>query len=87
MDKAITDLETQVDEANDARIEKQAKVVSLQKTLVSCKLKPSSKKDDDSRVSLRNGKYYQNWTTPCPKFMKRFQPDKDDPEHLYREIR
>ena len=87
MDKAIADLDKQIEEANDDRIEKQAKVVGLQKTLVSCKMKPTSKKDDDQRLILRNGKYYQNWTTPCPKFMKRFQPDKDDPDQLYREIR
>lgn len=87
MDKALEVLETDLEQADTARIEKQAKLVSIRKTLVSCKLKAPSRKDDDMKVILRNGKYYQNWTTPCAKFMKRFQPDKDDPEQLYREIR
>ena len=87
MDDAIEVLEKDIETANTDRIDKQAKVVNIRKTLVSCKLKAPSRKDDDLKVVLRNGKYYQNWTTPCAKFMKEFQPDKDDPEQLYREIR
>ena len=87
MDKAISVLEKDLETADAGRIEKQAKVVSLRKTLVSCKLKAPSRKDDEMKVVLRNGKYYQSWTTPCQKFMKRLQPDKDDPKQLYREIR
>ena len=87
MDKAIEVLLKDLEAADTVRIEKQAKVVNLRKTLVNCKLKAPSRKEDEMKVVLRNGKYYQNWSTPCSKFMKRFQPEKDNPERLYREIR
>ena len=86
MAKAVIKLEQEVDTADTLRLEKQTKLVNIRKTLLSCK-KDNKKKEDEDRIVCRGGSYYQNWTTPCPKFMKRFQPEKDDPNMLYREIR
>ena len=87
MDKAITKLETQVEAADTLRQEVQEKVVRLRNTLLKAKAKPSSKRDEDSKIFLRNGRYFQNWTTPCPKFMRDYQPNKENPSDVYLQIR
>ena len=84
----MTQLETKIETADADRISKQKAVVELRKTLLNSKIKPSGRaKDDDGRVVARGGSYYQNWTTPCPKFMKRFQPEKECPIRIYEELR
>ena len=84
----MSQLESKIEAADADRITKQKSVVELRKTLLNSKIKPSSRgKDDDGRVIARGGGYYQNWTTPCPKFMKRFQPERECPIRIYEELR
>ena len=87
MDKAIEKLNTQVEEADTIRQDIQEKVVRLRNTLLKARAKTSTKKDEDSKIFLRNGRYFQNWTTPCPKFMREFQPNKENPSEIYLQIR
>ena len=84
----MTQLESKIETADAERIARQKTVVEIRKTLISSAVKPSSRlKDEEGRVVLRGGNYYQSWTTPCPKFMKRFQPEKECPNRIYEELR
>ena len=87
-DKAKTVLQEQLEQARDLRQERTTKMVNTKNTLLKARLKTSdSKKELDTRVKLRDGQYYQNWTCPNMKWMKRFMPEKDNPEDIYRSIR
>ena len=87
MDKAIEKLNNQVEEADTARQDIQEKVVRLRNTLLKARAKTPTKKDEDSKIFLRSGRYFQNWTTPCPKFMREFQPNRENPGEIYLQIR
>ena len=41
---------------------------------------------DTSRIYLKNGRYYQ-WWDRLPTWMEQYQPIKERPEDVYREIR
>ena len=41
---------------------------------------------DTSRIYMRNGRYYQ-WWDRLPSWMEKYQPSKERPEDVYREIR
>ena len=86
--KAKEALQIELDKAVDLRQERMAKMVSTKNTLVKAKLKTGdTRKELDNRVKLRDGQYYQTWTCPNMKWMKRFMPEKDNPEDIYRSIR
>ena len=87
MEKAKVKLDGQIEAADQFRQEQQEKVVRLRNTLMKAKQRTPSRKDEDSKIFLRNGRYFQNWTTPCPKFMREFQPNKENPNEVYLKIR
>ena len=87
MEKAKSKLNDQIEAADNLRQDHQEKVVRLRNTLLKAKQRPASRKDEDSKIFLRNGRYFQNWTTPCPKFMREFQPNKENPNDVYLKIR
>ena len=80
-------VEAKLEEATILRQDRAARVVKLRDTLKTCRLKPGSRKEDDTKIVLRDGKYYQMWTNPCHKWMKRFMPEKEKPEDVYLSIR
>ena len=87
LDKAKEKVDEQLEQAAIVRQDRAARVVKLRDTLKTCKLKANSRKDDDTKIVLRDGRYFQMWNNPCHKWMKRFMPEKENPEDVYLSIR
>lgn len=87
IEKAKNKVESQLEAASILRQDRAARVVKIRDSLKTCKFKTSNRKDDDTRIVLRDGRYYQMWHNPNPKWMKRFMPEKDNPNDVYLSIR